>query len=259
MSCEADKIDCKRCSCEGKKKKIKKCCKDVEDCLTTTELDGLQKGFNSKNAVAKLFKDHSKRIKAFSDRSFLKKYMAIVYSNSPENADRKLCAQWKKCILVPYNETGKSCCKGMTGHHVVPSSAIRNSATLKGCYNEDKALTVCLAGESNHKGTHGYIHMKLRDGVKALRISLGNSPDRKCPAPYSQYLSTAVDSFQTTTNNICDAKCIKKDLKENLEDQCGASVIKGDPDVSAEWGNAAASNDNITGCTDRHGNLCHGV
>lgn len=260
MDCSKPPCDTEGECCEAKKKQIEDCCKDVNDCLSPKEIGKLKKSFNTKTAVKRKFKDHSGRVKPFSDRSFLKKYMDILYSNDAKNKERKQCAQWKKCILVPYKETDKSCCDGMSGHHIVPSSAILNSKGFKSCYNERKALTVCLLGESNHKGTHGYIHMKLRDGIKSLRTKLGYQEDRRCDAPYSEFLSTAVDSFQETTGNICDAGCIKNDLEQNLKEQCPNKFKNGkDPNVSAEWGNAAASEKNMTACAESQQSMTRGV
>ena len=255
MSCDKPCDSSKDC-CDQKKKCIEDHCKDVDDCLSPPELQELKDGFDSDDAVGK-FKDHKDRIKPFSDRTFLIKFLMKLYSH---NGDRAECARMKKCILIPYDETGKSCCEGMTGHHIIPSSAIQGKSGFED-YKENKALTVCLAGESNHKGTHGYIHMKLRDGVKDLRKTNNVKEDEVCDVSYEDYSKKAMDSFMDTTNNICDRGCIESEIKDNLiTNGCEKAFTgeKGEPKVKAVWGNAAAKEDNVRNVVNSHKILCYG-
>lgn len=98
-------------------------------------------------------------------------------------AEANPCVRARKCSLVPYDETktaagqaktGKGCCPGQTGHHLLPDSMFRDPAgekagsgrdskpTLK-CwdkYTEGGAPTICLEGTSNNptNGSHGAAH-----------------------------------------------------------------------------------------------------
>ena len=224
MAAKKKKIDCSKppCKtaglcCDKKKKQIEECCSKDDSCLSASELDGMKNDYN--NGVDSVRTKGKSYESPFSDRKFLKTYVNKLYGD--EKPERAECAKKRKCLLVPYNNADNVCCEGMTGHHIVPGSALRDS--LPNCYNHSEALTTCVVGMSNHKGLHGFIHMRLRDAVKKIR----KQKDTPCKVKYSKLLSASVDSFDETTNYVCDRKCIEKELKENLESQCPDSFANG--------------------------------
>jgi hypothetical protein len=91
------------------------------------------------------------------------------------------CQKARECMLVPYAGSGSpNCCKGKTGHHLLPNSLLQNtrddSATnvvgLKkvgdDAYTCNKGPVVCVAGASNHDGDHGEIHEKTKTRLRAI-------------------------------------------------------------------------------------------
>lgn len=233
--CDAPPCETDGECCDEKKQRTEECCKKEDSCLSKGEVDGLKDRYDSRDPAVRT--PNRSYESPFSDRKFIEGYLNQLYGD--DNPKRAECARKRKCLLVPYDDAGSVCCDEMTGHHVVPGSALRGS--LSGCYDHGKALTVCLTGMTNHKGTHGAMHHSLKESVKRLR----KQRDTPCKVKYSKMLSASVDSFDETTEGVCDRKCIEKELRENLKKQCPDAFKDGEPDVDAVWGNAAASEENL--------------
>lgn len=220
---------CKKCDCAKDKKDTEKECTKDNSCLSTAEMDALETKFNAGD-----FKKGSSGNKMFSNRMYLEEYTEILYSS--KDSKRAECARKRKCVLRKYKDAKDECCPGMTGHHIMPGSSFKDSS-LSGCYNHNEALTVCVSGETNHKGLHGEFHRMLRKNVKKLRINEGHPPDRVCEVGYSEMLDASVESFKDITGSTCDTDCIKLALRANLQKQCkGKHLDKAK--VRAVWGNA---------------------
>ena len=73
------------------------------------------------------------------------------------------CIRTRKCQLVPFTQTTsgerttmKGCCKGQTGHHIIPDSfyhqgTVEEAKIIKDCpnYKTDQAATVCPVTSNN--------------------------------------------------------------------------------------------------------------
>jgi hypothetical protein len=93
------------------------------------------------------------------------------------------CIKARKCLLVPFKDTGKTakgngCCPGQTGHHVLPDamfkqyeakpdaapgSKMKADGKNRACWGKYKhadAPTMCLEGTTNRatNGSHGLAH-----------------------------------------------------------------------------------------------------
>ncbi|MFC4161718.1 HNH/endonuclease VII fold toxin-2 domain-containing protein [Chitinimonas lacunae] len=127
-------------------------------------------------------------------------------------ADANPCIKARKCQLMPFSETdggpkqarsGKGCCPGQTGHHLMPDTMFRSGPAPApppdptpapssdgstppkkkrrkakrddkpkiGCwdnYSEGGAPVICLEGTSNNKenGSHGLMHEKTEQALE---------------------------------------------------------------------------------------------
>lgn len=145
------------------------------------------------------------------------------------------CIKARKCLLVPFKDTGKTaagngCCPGQTGHHVIPNAMFNvfepvtvkvpnkpdkttmESQGLRKCwknYSESNALTICLEGTANRaaNGTHGFAH----SGTEKIAEVYRHSPDM----PYTQ----ARDRISLLMAGMfgCDWKCIAEQLDDELK------------------------------------------
>jgi hypothetical protein len=159
-------------------------------------------------------------------------------------AELNPCVKARKCSLVPYKDTktapeqaksGKGCCPGQTGHHLMPDTMFRDpdavntgksrgsKKTLK-CwenYDVDKAPVICLEGTMNHatNGSHGAAH-ELTEQILEKQRKIG--PDGKMkPISYN----TARDELSKMVEAAygCSKKCIAAQLDAYYKDAytCG--------------------------------------
>lgn len=148
-------------------------------------------------------------------------------------AEANPCIKARKCSLVPYEETkeakkqaqsGKGCCPGQTGHHLLPDAMFREpngektgsgrdgKPTLK-CwdnYTEGGAPTICLEGTGNNatNGSHGAAHA-LTKGL--LRKYQKPTVDGK---PALMNYTDARDDLAGMVERVygCSKKCITAQL-----------------------------------------------
>jgi uncharacterized protein YjgD (DUF1641 family) len=144
------------------------------------------------------------------------------------------CLRARRCQLVPMGEThygpqekcedyeppdevipkgpntGKGCCPGQTGHHVVPGSMFKNCpAYLKmdpggGCPHQN-APTICVEGVNNSHGSHGLMH-------GALEVLMKKYPGGSISL--DKAIEEGVDSVRMVfPESACSAKCLKAQLK----------------------------------------------
>lgn len=100
------------------------------------------------------------------------------------------CIMARRCNLVPYKETegrtakrvsltsgkaqaksGKGCCPGQTGHHVLPGAMFGKGKgnPCKGEYKHSQAPVVCLEGAGNQVGSHGTAHEGLDETMTVYK------------------------------------------------------------------------------------------
>lgn len=143
-------------------------------------------------------------------------------------AEANPCVRARKCSLVPYDETktadgqaktGKGCCPGQTGHHLLPDAMFREPGAEKAgsgrdskpplkCwakYTEGGAPTICLEGTSNNptNGSHGAFHLASEKIIAPIR-------NRTATMAYPE----ARDEMARMTSLVygCSADCIKAQL-----------------------------------------------
>ncbi|MDR0701502.1 MAG: hypothetical protein LBF61_03670 [Azoarcus sp.] len=133
------------------------------------------------------------------------------------------CTRARRCQLVPFGRTdttsslsGKGCCPGQTGHHVIPRAAADSCPG----YNHDKAPTICVEGVNNTNGTHGKIHAVLdkevrkykEEGWFGVRDTIG----------YEDIRDLGIKSVKKTfPESGCDEKCLRAQLDAYYKDLCG--------------------------------------
>jgi GHH signature containing HNH/Endo VII superfamily nuclease toxin 2 len=136
------------------------------------------------------------------------------------------CLQARRCQLVPFNQTradqqarsGKGCCPGQTGHHVLPSEMMEDCKE----YTADKernAPTVCVEGVNNQHGSHGIIHGKLDDMMAEHRKKTGSDSITN-----DQAIDAGVKSHNETFKPACDPKCLKAQLKSYYDKLCDGKM-----------------------------------
>lgn len=148
------------------------------------------------------------------------------------------CVRARKCLLVPYKDTGnvdggKGCCPGQTGHHLLPGAMFNEfkpvfkdgkqvikdgkqvfeaTGKLRECwkkYDHDAALTICLEGTSNSSGngSHGLLHSETAVVMEDQRAS----PDMSYEVARNRIAGLM------TVNFGCNADCIKEQLDDSLK------------------------------------------
>lgn len=184
--------DCKRCDCEAEQKKIR------EDCPSPSRKNRSPShcpkppkgGLKDADAVD----EYKNKVSAMSD-------------------DDKKCWNKRKCMISKYKPS--ECCKGLTGHHIVPGSAFCSQEVRKAgttCYDKaahNGAPVVCAMGWSNHYGTHGRMH----DATKEAFSRYGETMN------FGQMVTASVTAHANVyTSAGCDPGCMETLLKKYYED-----------------------------------------
>lgn len=136
-------------------------------------------------------------------------------------AELNPCLRAKRCQLVPFNGTkaaqqarsGKGCCPGQTGHHLLPSEMFKECAS----YTKEKELgapTVCVEGVNNSQGSHGLVHGLMEYEMQAWRKEHGDQISNK------DAIDKAVESHRTIFKPACSKKCLEAQLKAYYDDLC---------------------------------------
>lgn len=117
------------------------------------------------------------------------------------------CMKARKCMLVRYGSqnTAKGCCRGQTGHHLVPEESFKGV----GNYNPRNAPVVCAEGPGHSVGTHGQLHalqshsMRKTGGRSLAYMQKLGAKAVNCVYPESQ----------------CSVQCTESQLKHYHEKQ----------------------------------------
>lgn len=173
----------------------------------------------------------------------MKKYVYVAKSGNiakssvcaaamAETVESNPCLRAMRCALHKYEDTDNakqaddkplSCCKGQSGHHVVPSAM----GDIHCLGTREKAPVVCVEGVNNCHGTHGMIHRNL------ARILKGK-PELYC----YEILDEAANSLNNTFSD-CDSGCVFAQLHQGEKTcKCGhadaQSKKKTHPGLNAE-------------------------
>lgn len=154
------------------------------------------------------------------------------------------CLRARKCMLVPYEvnekkplgkldkltgkraaqkqstvgyvDSGKGCCPGQTGHHIIPDAAAKDAKCQGYVYKE--APTICLEGQDNHFGSHGRAHGKLEQSIQDYKDRTG-----KDTMPYDKMRDQALAAVADSTQQ-CNPECLKAQLDSYYK--CGEMPAK---------------------------------
>ena len=135
------------------------------------------------------------------------------------------CLQARRCQLVPYNKTGarqqaksgEGCCPGQTGHHLIPSEALKDCPEYTPAQSRN-APTVCVEGVNNTHGSHGIIHGKMDDLMKEHIRKHGDQITN------DEAVDAAVKSHNETFKPPCDPRCLKAQLKSYYDKLCNGKM-----------------------------------
>lgn len=126
------------------------------------------------------------------------------------------CITARRCLLVPYNQTGsgpamagKGCCPGQTGHHLLPEAMFDHCKNY-GSKEHARAPTMCVEGATNSLGSHGKAHRSLLNVLneKHSAIPFGET------MPKADAIDAGVESVRKT---FPEARCSEECLKAQLE------------------------------------------
>jgi len=171
-----------------------------------------------------------------------KQKLALATEGQGMLATLNACTRARKCMLVPYSRdlkqgnlvepsTKGGCCKGQTGHHLIPQAMTKvENGDVCLNYNHDNAPVVCVEGTGRTHGTHGLIHGKLDGIVKKMvddekiaqnLVKAGRlSPDRKT-MNLEQAINVAAQSHTAAFPfSGCSTKCIETQLKAYYGNIC---------------------------------------
>jgi Domain of unknown function (DUF4150)/GHH signature containing HNH/Endo VII superfamily nuclease toxin 2 len=129
--------------------------------------------------------------------------------NYIKSAKANKCIKARKCMLIRYGsqKTQKGCCRGQTGHHLVPEESFKQFAN----YNPRSAPVICAEGPNHSVGTHGQLH-----GIQ----SYGMRQSGKRSLAYMQKAGAgAVRAVFPECG--CNPRCTEAQLKKYHEDQAG--------------------------------------
>lgn len=148
------------------------------------------------------------------------------------------CTRARRCLLVPYGKTfapdhisGKGCCPGQTGHHILPDEMTKDD-NCPG-YTKNGAPTICAEGANNSNGTHGRIHRRLEAMIENHRKSFFGG----LTMSYGKARDRGIESIHLTfPESKCDTACLRAQLDAYYKDKCKSTLpaLSGAPKGSDE-------------------------
>lgn len=147
------------------------------------------------------------------------------------------CIQARRCVLVPYEETeqkskvssgkvqansGKGCCPGQTGHHVLPGAMFedKNANDCSKKYDHKKGLVICAEGTSNRVGSHGVAHTALDKSIERYMKTGAKT------ISYEEASARGIGAVRSI-NPACSKDCLKAQLDSYYKDklECGNATL----------------------------------
>lgn len=144
----------------------------------------------------------------------LAEMMTVLATTNP-------CIQARRCSLVPFHETegnsagsagkaqadsGKGCCPGQTGHHVMPGAMFDVQPQPCGKpYEHSKAPVICLEGTNNSAGSHGTAHGALEESMDVYKASGATT------ISYEDAREQSIAAVRKI-NPMCSAACLRAQL-----------------------------------------------
>jgi len=187
------------------------------------QLDVLTSRANDLQSLAKHFDGFS----SLTPEEQLAKARELGATGQDVLATLNECLRARKCNLVPYEADGMikqrsgskvessnkgGCCKGQTGHHLIPGASIADSCPN---YDHDVAPVVCAEGTSWDVGSHGRAH-------EAYAYAIGKVPaDANNTVSLDNAISAAVASHTAAFPlSKCSPKCIRAQLEGYYKQMC---------------------------------------
>lgn len=150
-----------------------------------------------------------KQLKNYKDNpvKFVADMMSAKANTSP-------CIKSRRCLLVPYNQTGaakaaksgKGCCPGQTGHHIMPKAMLDGKCAG---YKYLPAPTMCLEGATQNHGSHGTAHTALDNLIDEYK-----DKTREPTISYAKARDLSIEAIKKVALH-CDVKCLKAQLDEH--------------------------------------------
>lgn len=141
------------------------------------------------------------------------------------------CLRSRKCQLVSFKDSKKMCCKGQTGHHLIPDTMMykgvgkAKEGPVCSNYDHDKAPTMCTEG-GKESGSHGRMH-NMTDKNVSVKVDEMNAKGKGTNAAgqYEVSMDEAIDLAVKTAKKTfplsgCSEKCLKAQLKTYYKKQC---------------------------------------
>lgn len=189
------------------------------------KLEVLKRKVVDAQTITREFENFSKE----SPSEKLKKIQQVAASGQDLLATTNDCTRARKCNLVPYKADGVGntfrkrdsknpsqvesaanggCCKGQTGHHLIPEASIEESCPN---YDHDAAPTVCVEGTSQYLGSHKRIHEALAGTHRHLAANGKVSQDGTMSMDSA--LNAAAESHREAFPlSRCSKQCIRAQL-----------------------------------------------
>ena len=142
------------------------------------------------------------------------------------------CIRMRKCMLGTYSqsqsktEKNQACCKGQTGHHLIPDVYMfgqkdgKKNKNDKRCskYTTDTAPVVCAEGTTQYSGSHGKMHTELEN---ALEGKDNFTPLSEDSIDYEVARDSSIEAHKKTFPlSACSEKCLKAQLDNYYKKKC---------------------------------------
>ena len=186
-------------------------------------------------------------------------------------ADLNSCTRKRRCRLVPYREThggnkksnkidneeedfdsiqgpasGKGCCPGQTGHHVLPGAMFKDCAGYKKNVKipgagsgpaHQMAPTLCVEGVNNSHGSHGHVHKTLGTVLEKKFPGVPNGT----PIDKGKAIDAGAESVKEAfPESGCNKECLKAQLHAFYDDlECEPKKAAGLPGGGKDAGSTA--------------------
>lgn len=138
------------------------------------------------------------------------------------------CLRARKCNLVPFQKdggpfgsrkgnrieasNGGGCCKGQTGHHLIPGASITDACKN---YDHSVAPVVCAEGTSWNLGSHGRAHNAY------AKVIATKPKDGSGTVSLDDAITAAVQSHMLAFPlSKCSPKCIRAQLESYYKQMC---------------------------------------
>lgn len=156
--------------------------------------------------------------------NYSKNPMAAAAQAQEIMARLNACVAARRCQLVPYGntdslkaaKTGKGCCPGQTGHHLLPNEMFQDCPAYTEQVHE-AAPTVCVEGVNNSHGSHGKVHRAMDDLIDKHKEKHNDLIDHK------RAIEIAVESHKKTFPG-CNADCLSQQLHAYYDQLCEGMI-----------------------------------